>query len=112
MPSEEEKDLAVGRLCRAWENATGTTVTAMLGDRLEDWLERLPEDAIVKAIEATGENGARAWKYTDAILTRYASEGWQDHEPKKAATAQPEAPLTASELDELFARRQQRGTTR
>ena len=66
---EEEKQLA--RLIRGWENATGTTVTRSVGDHLAEWLDRLPEAAIVKAIAETGASNARNWRYCEAILRRY-----------------------------------------
>ena len=80
-----DAEAAVGRLCRVWEEATGTTVTALVGDHMASWLERLPEEAIAKAIRETGVNGARAWKYTSAVLERYAAEGWKEPPPKQAA---------------------------
>lgn len=76
-----EMDLAVGRLCRAWEQATSTTVSRLVGDRMADWLERLPEQAIAQAIAETGVNGSRAWRYTEAILRRYETEGWDRSPP-------------------------------
>ena len=82
---EGNVDAAVGRLCRVWEEATGTTVTALVGDHMASWLERLPEEAIAKAIRETGVNGARAWKYTSSVLERYATEGWKEPPPKQAA---------------------------
>jgi hypothetical protein len=85
-PEFSETDLAVGRLCRSWESSTSTTVTAALGEKLSDWLETLPEAAIVKAISETGAAGARNWRYCEAILRRYQAEGWADKPP--AATVQ------------------------
>jgi hypothetical protein len=83
-----EEDEAVGRLCRAWENATGTTVTNRLGESLADWLELLPEAAIVKAIAETGASNARNWRYCEAILRRYQVEGWAD-KPKAEPYREP-----------------------
>lgn len=90
---EEEKQLA--RLIRGWENATGTTVTRSLGDSLADWLERLPEAAIVKAIAETGASNVRNWRYCEAILRRYETEGWADipaRTPAKPADGYREPP--------------------
>lgn len=70
-----ERDEAVGRLCREWERATGTTVTQMLGDSLECALDGIPEDWVTDAIRETGLAGAKSWKYTDAILQRWKTEG-------------------------------------
>jgi hypothetical protein len=70
-----ETDEAVARLIREWERATGTTVTAMLGDELVSSLGQLPEEWIADAIKETGRSGARSWKYTNAILDRWKLEG-------------------------------------
>ena len=76
--SAAEVDVAVGELCRDWEAATGTTVTQRLGAGFEAWLEKLPQEAISKAIAETGVNGARTWRYTETILSRYLRDGWAD----------------------------------
>lgn len=90
---EGEKQLA--RVIRSWENATGTTVTNRLGESLADWLELLPEAAIVKAIAETGASNARNWRYCEAILKRYQVEGWADkpaRTPAKPADVYREPP--------------------
>lgn len=89
-----ERDDAIARLCRSWENATGTTVTASLGDSFGSWLEKLPEAAIVKAMAETGANGAKAWRYTEAILRRYQADGWAPRpEPVPLRPPEPEFKL-------------------
>lgn len=102
-----EADLAVGRLCRSWENATSTTVTAALGEKLSDWLERLPEAAIVKAIAETGAAGARNWRYCEAILRRYQTEGWAD-KPKGPEPYREPPPPTADQVEEWILNRPER----
>lgn len=89
-----ETDEAVGRLIRSWENATATTVTRSLGDHLADWLERLPEAAIVKAIAETGASNARNWRYCEAILRRYETEGWADKPKGRVITFDDERVIT------------------
>ena len=85
----------LANLVRSWENATGTTVTRSVGDHLADWLERLPEAAIVKAIAETGASNVRNWRYCEAILRRYETEGWADipaRTPAKPADVYREPP--------------------
>lgn len=81
----EALEEAVVRCIRAWENATGMTVTAQTGDALGSWLEKLPEAALVKAIAETGAMGARSWKYCEAILRRYELEGWEPENDERRA---------------------------
>ena len=88
-----EKEKQVGNLIRSWENATATTVTRTLGDNLADWLERLPEAAIVKAIAETGASNARNWRYCEAILRRYETEGWADKPKGRVITFDDDLPL-------------------
>lgn len=90
-PSKKERQ--VGNLIRSWENATATTVTRTLGDHLADWLERLPEAAIVKAIAETGASNARNWRYCEAILRRYETEGWADKPKGRVITFDDDLPL-------------------
>lgn len=102
---EGEKQLA--RVIRSWENATGTTVTNRLGESLADWLELLPEAAIVKAIAETGASNARNWRYCEAILKRYQVEGWADKpkaEPYREPPPQERIP-TAEEVFEAIGNR-------
>ena len=73
--ADPEIDEAVGRLCRVWESATGTTVTRMLGDFFATNLEGLPEAWIADAIQETGAAGAKSMRYTAAILDRWKTEG-------------------------------------
>lgn len=101
-----ETDEAVGRLCRSWENATGTTVTAAVGDAFAAWLEKLPEAAIVKAIAETGASGSKAWRYCEAILQRYLVDGWADGE---SAGTKDKWRATAERLDAIRTAAAERG---
>lgn len=99
---EEEKQLA--RLIRGWENATGTTVTRSVGDHLAEWLELLPEAAIVKAIAETGASNARNWRYCEAILKRYQVEGWADKpkaEPYREPPPQERIPMAEEVFEQI-----------
>ena len=96
---EEEKQLA--RLIRGWENATGTTVTRSVGDHLAEWLDRLPEAAIVKAIAETGASNARNWRYCEAILRRYETEGWADR-PAAIARLEPHREPPPPRIDDVL----------
>lgn len=108
--SGEELDEAVARLCRAWEASTGTTVTRMQGDDFADWLGRLPEEAIVRAMVETGASGSRAWKYAVSILRRYEVEGWTPRGSEQATANRDSERFRASAawVDEVRRRNQER----
>lgn len=73
--SLSETDETVGRLCRAWESATGTTVTPMVGDSMASAASEMPEEWVADAIRETGLAGAKSWRYTAAILDRWKLDG-------------------------------------
>lgn len=105
-----EKEKQVVNLIRSWENATATTVTRTVGDNLADWLERLPEAAIVKAIAETGASNARNWRYCEAILRRYQAEGWADRPPPRTSPVAliESPPPTADQVEEWIRNRPER----
>lgn len=76
--SLSETDEAVGRLCRVWEQATGSTVTAQVGDSFAARLERMPEEWVADGIREMGQSGAKALRYLNAILDRWAIEGREE----------------------------------
>lgn len=83
-----DSDEAVGRLCRSWEDATGTLVSRMLGDDLALALETYPENWIADAIRETGLASSRSWKYTAAVLDRWGREGREVAPGKDDPTSQ------------------------
>lgn len=74
-PAAAAAETEIKRCFDAWFNATGTTVTAQIGESIADWCERVSPEVVLAAIEETGRSGARAWKYTNAILQRWETEG-------------------------------------
>lgn len=95
----EALDEAVTRCIRSWEQATGMTVTAMTGDLIATWLEKLPEAALVKAFAETNAAGARSWRYAESILQRFEAEGWNDEQ--RAASSENPFAATAARLAEI-----------
>ena len=73
--SLSETDEAVGRLCRLWETATGSTVTRMVGDEMESSIGEMPEEWVADAIRETGLAGVKSWRYTKTILDRWKLDG-------------------------------------
>lgn len=59
----------------AWFNATGSTVTAQIGEGIADWCERVGVEVVLEAIRETGRSSARSWKYTHRILERWQADG-------------------------------------
>ncbi|MBI5289936.1 MAG: DnaD domain protein [Chloroflexi bacterium] len=74
----DETEEAVGRLCREWERATGTTVTAMLGETFATWLAKVSEEWVGDAIRETGKAGAKSPRYLQRILETWSTEGRKD----------------------------------
>ena len=74
-PAAAAAESEIKRCFDAWFNATGTTVTAQIGEIIADWCERVSPEVVLAAIEETGRSGARAWKYTNAILQRWEIDG-------------------------------------
>lgn len=68
---------------------------------MADWIDRLPEEVIAKAIAETGINGKRAWNYTESILKRYETEGWED-KPKPTPIVQRQQQERIPTAEEVF----------
>lgn len=74
--ASESLDEQVAKCCRGWEKATGTTVTAMLGDYFASELgSGFPLDWMHDALVATGDAGAKSPRYLRAIVERWKLEG-------------------------------------
>lgn len=99
--TSEEMDEAVGRLCRIWEAATGTTVTRMLGDSLAENLEGMPEEWVADAIRETGLAGAKSWRYTAAILDRWKVEGREEKPVEGANPFKKSAAILAAARERM-----------
>ncbi|MCS6871446.1 MAG: DnaD domain protein [Anaerolineae bacterium] len=63
-------------------------ITPMIAELLADAERTYPYDWIVEAIRAAVENNRRTWRYVDAILRRWATEGKPSARP--ARSAEPE----------------------
>lgn len=80
-------------LIQHWERATGTTVTPMLTEWLDSELGRgTPAEWLRDAITETGANGAKAWKYTRAIIERWRVHGRDSPAPagERATRTRPQ----------------------
>lgn len=58
-----------------WFSKTGQTATPFLFEQFEEAMKRWGTEATIEAIAETGKQNARSWKYTKAILERWASQG-------------------------------------
>lgn len=104
-PSAKEPPLLLptdlGKVMDAWTNATGTTVTALVGDAMAVALEDLPLDWVLDAIRETGMNGVKRWGYTQTILNRWQVDGRDV--PYENLIAPAPSGYKALTLDELLA---------
>lgn len=73
----------------AWTSATGTTVTELIGDNINDAIAACGAAWVLDAIRLSGEAGARTWRYTQAILDRWQREGRDVAKPSKNGTSPP-----------------------
>lgn len=89
---------AVQQCADAWTSATGQTVPQQLWESIDAWVERVGVGMVLSAIRETGANGARAWKYTNAILERWALEGMPVPGTPRTPAADPEWRDTAPPL--------------
>jgi DnaD/phage-associated family protein len=80
-PQEEEP--AVQNIFMLYTQEIGL-LTPIIADAIEDWEKDVPEKWLRDAITEAAKNGARNWKYTEAILKRWKSQGNQ--EPVKKPT--------------------------
>lgn len=72
---DEATAAATRRCADLWLSATGTTMAPLVWELMEAAIEATSEEWVADAIRETGANGARAWKYTAAILDRWQREG-------------------------------------
>lgn len=71
-----------------YENNIGS-ITSFIADGIDNWLKIYPENWIPAAIEEAVKNNARNFKYCDAILKRWAVDGFKsDKKPKKQELSQ------------------------
>jgi DnaD/phage-associated family protein len=82
-------------------------LTPMVADSLKDWEAVVPEKWVKDAIMEASANGARNWKYIEAILKRWSAQKSQEPRKKsrrteKSSTPQP-VQLSAQELERLRA---------
>ena len=60
-----------------YENEIGLTLTSMQYEKLNYYLESLPEELIRKAIDKTNDNGVRKFSYMEAILKDWKNKGYK-----------------------------------
>jgi hypothetical protein len=87
-------------LIRAWEQATGTLVTALVAERMDAAEEDVGTEWVLDAISETGQAGVKSWKYTAAIIARWKLEGRgppKDAAPEDAFEARKQREKAATE---------------
>ncbi len=75
LPPPEAVDRS--NIFRLYEENFGP-LTPLLADRLRDALERYPEPWIVEAMSLAVARNVRRWRYVEAILERWLTEGRDD----------------------------------
>ncbi len=88
---EEEEDGAVQNVFTLYTQEIGL-LTPIIADGIEAWLKDVPEKWLRDAITEAVKNGARNWKYIEAILKRWHAQGNQEPVRKPARTANSKKP--------------------
>ncbi len=88
-PSPPPEALAVPNIFRLYEENFGP-LTPLLAERLREALQQYPESWIVEAMSLAVERNARHWRYVEAILERWTTEGRDDRRAERHP-APPEA---------------------
>lgn len=73
-----------------FENNIGT-LTPMIADGIDNWIKTYPEEWIPAAIDEAVKNGARNYKYCDAILKRWAVDGFKSEKRPQSKPSNIEA---------------------
>ncbi len=78
--------LVTPNIFRIYEENFGP-LTPLIADRLRDALQRYPEPWIVEAMSLAVERNARHWRYVEAILERWTTEGRDDRLAQRHSAA-------------------------
>jgi DnaD/phage-associated family protein len=62
-------------------------ITPFIADGVDNWLKTYPAEWIPEAIDEAVKNSARNFKYCDAILKRWAKEGFKSEKKPQAKPA-------------------------
>jgi DnaD/phage-associated family protein len=80
--SSSEENLVM--IIRAWEEATGTTITPQVADDMAEALQDFDFSWVLDAVKETGDQGKTSWKYTRGILRNWKQRGRnRDAQPRK-----------------------------
>jgi len=112
---EEEGDPKTQNLFMLYTQEIGL-LTPLIADAIEDWEKDVPEKYIRDAIAEAVKSNARSWRYIEAILKRWKSQGNQESAKKPAranghrsngkAKATPFEPVQLTEEQRAELRRQ------
>ncbi|MFA7254036.1 MAG: DnaD domain protein [Patescibacteria group bacterium] len=87
--SESASESAFGEICKVYENNISQT-TPFIADGIDNWLKTYPTEWIPEAIEEAVKNSVRNFKYCDAILKRWAVEGFKSEKKAAGKKSNPE----------------------
>ena len=77
-PGDEKRPIRIGiqrpSIFALYEQNIGS-ITPMIGEQLRDAAENYPEDWIFEAMQIAVTGNKRNWRYIEAILERWSSEG-------------------------------------
>ncbi len=75
-PIKNLRDERFARICKELETVTGGGLNPLTADLVNTWLEKHPDEWILKAIELAKAKNARSVKYVDSILIGWEANGY------------------------------------
>jgi DnaD/phage-associated family protein len=99
--SNDKNGTTVNNIYRIYEENIGS-ITSMIADSLDDAEKTYPLQWITDAIKLAVENNKRNWRYCEAILKRWNTEGKDDG--KKAPKKEQPALVHIPDMGDLEAR--------
>ncbi len=88
-PAPPPATAAQPNVFRLYEENFGP-LTPLIAERLRDALSQYPQDWIVEAMQLAVLRNARNWRYVEAILERWTTEGRDDRTSEKPARSDAE----------------------
>ena len=85
-----------------WNAKMGQLIPGDQAERVNDWMDRVPEDWIVAAMEICQDRGKYHWAYCEGVLRNAEAEKKKPGSNKRGKSSQQSEGLTAEQVDQYF----------